>query len=391
MLPRPTVRLRLAVLYTAVFLVAGGLLLGISYALLDGHLHRTLSAPVADDVLGEVRGQYALALVAVTVLALLAGWLAAGRLLGPLREIVTAARSVSGDSLDRRIEAHGPDDELRELAETFDEMLDRLQAAFTSQRRFVANASHELRTPLTVMRTEIEVALADPDASSEDLRRAAAVVRDEVVRCQGLIDGLLALARTEAGAVERDEDVDVAELMRAASGSLSGAAAGRRLSVALRTAPAHVVGDRRLLERLVWNLAENAVLHNGDGGFVDIEVAEDGERVVVRVENSGPRVPPEAAAGLLEPFQRLARGAGGGPGAGVGLSLVRAVASAHDGSVRLSARQEGGLRVEVRLPAAVRGGREPLDSGARARGSRRPAPTARRGSLPGPRQGPARR
>ncbi len=113
-----------------------------------------------------------------------------------------------------------------------------------------------------------------------------------------------------------------------------------------------MVGDRRLLERLVWNLAENAVLHNSDGGFVDIEVAEDGEGVVVRVENSGPRVPPEAAAGLLEPFQRLARGAGGGPGAGVGLSLVRAVASAHDGSVRLSARQEGGLRVEVRLPAA---------------------------------------
>jgi signal transduction histidine kinase len=390
MLPRPTVRLRLAVLYTALFLVAGGLLLGISYALLDGHLHRTLSAPVADDVLGEVRGQYALALLAVTALALLAGWLAAGRVLGPLRDIVTAARSVSGESLDRRIDAHGPDDELRELAETFDDMLDRLQGAFTSQRRFVANASHELRTPLTVMRTEIEVALADPDASAADLRRAAGVVRDEVVRCQGLIDGLLALARTEAGAVERDEHVDLAELMRAACDALAGAAAERRVSTALRTERAPLVGDRRLLERLVWNLAENAVLHNRDGGFVDVEVAADGAGVVVRVENSGPLVPPEATAGLLEPFQRLGRG-GGGPGAGVGLSIVRAVASAHDGSVRLAARHEGGLRVEVRLPAAVKDGREPRALGARARGNRRPAPTDHHGSRQGPRQGPARR
>ena len=391
MLPRPTVRLRLAVLYTAVFLVAGGLLLGVSYALLDGHLHRTLSAPVADDVLGEVRGQYALALLAVTALALLAGWLAAGRLLGPLREIVTAARSVSGDSLDRRIDANGPDDELRELAETFDDMLDRLQAAFTSQRRFVANASHELRTPLTVMRTEIEVALADPHASADDLRRAADVVRDEVVRCQGLIDGLLALARSESGAVERDEQVDLAELLRAAAGQLAGAAAERRLSVALRTEPAPLAGDGSLLERLVWNLAENAVIHNRDGGFVDMEAVADGGELVVRVENSGPRVPPDATAGLLEPFQRLGGGAGGGPGAGVGLSIVRAVASAHGGSVRVSARHEGGLRVEVRLPAGLRDGREAPSPGARARGSRRPASSGLHGSRRGPRQGPARR
>ncbi|MBN1530085.1 MAG: HAMP domain-containing histidine kinase [Thermoleophilaceae bacterium] len=389
-LPRATVRLRLALLYTALFLVAGGLLLGISYTLLDGHLHRTLTAPVADDVLADVRGQYALALVAVSALALLAGWLAAGRLLGPLREIVTAARSVGGDSLDRRIAAHGPHDELRELAETFDEMLDRLQAAFTSQRRFVANASHELRTPLTVMRTEIEVALGDPGASAEELRRAADVVRDEVIRCQGLIDGLLALARTEAGAVERDEEVDLAELMRAAAGELAGPAGERGLSIELRVDFAPVLGDRRLLERLAWNLAENAVLHNRVGGYAEIEVAAAGRDVVVRVENSGPRVPPEAAGGLLEPFERLGSGRGGGPGAGVGLSIVRAVASAHGGTVDLTARREGGLRVVVRLPG-LRDGRGAASSGARARDSRRLASVPRHGTRRGPTQGPARR
>ena len=383
MRPRPTVRLRLAVLYTALFLVAGGLLLGVSYTLLDGHLHRTLSSAVADDVLAEIRGQYALALLAVTALAFLLGWLAAGHVLGPLRDIVNAARSVSGDSLDRRIAARGPDDELRELAETFDDMLDRLESAFTSQRRFVANASHELRTPLTVMRTELEVALADPHASADDLRRAADVVREEVLRCQALIDSLLSLARSEAGVVERGERVDLASLARTAAERAAAPAAARGLSVGLTVAPAVVRGERRLLEQLVWNLVENAVIHNRQRGFVEIEVGPAGGDLLVRVENSGPRVPGDATAALLEPFQRLGRGAAGGPGAGVGLSIVRAVAAAHGGSVSLSARREGGLRVEVRLPASVRSERGERAPGARARGSRGRPPVAARRSRPG--------
>jgi signal transduction histidine kinase len=353
MWPRPTVRLRLTVLYTGLFLAAAGLLLGASYALLDGHLHRTLSTPVADELLAEVREQYVRALVAVTALALLLGWVVAGRALRPLRGIVAAARTVSGDSLDRRIDHRGPDDEIRDLAETFDDMLERLDAAFTSQRRFVANASHELRTPLTVMRTEAEVALADPQVSAQDLRQMASVVGDEVARSEKLIDSLLALARSEAGVVQRDELVDLAELAGTVSGRLRETADARGIALQVRAAPVQVSGERRLLEQLVSNLVQNAVLHNHAGGFADIEVAGAGDEAVVRVENSGPDVPAKAATSLLEPFQRLGGGAPGGPGAGVGLSIVRAVARAHGGGVRLGPRPEGGLVVEVRLPAAA--------------------------------------
>jgi signal transduction histidine kinase len=384
MRPRPTVRLRLTALYTALFLVAGGLLLGVSYALLDGHLHRTLAEPVADDVMAEVRGQYALALLAVTALALLLGWVAAGRALRPLREIAAAARGVSGDSLDSRINPRGPNDELRELAETFDAMLERLDAAFTSQRRFVANASHELRTPLTVMRTELDVALADPDASTDELRRMASVIGEEVVRCQALIDSLLALARSEAGMVERDEHVDLAQVTHTVAEKLRDAARVRAVELVLRVRPAVVAGERRLLEQLVWNLAENAVLHNRRRGSAEIDVGSESGEAFVRVENSGPPVPAVAAASLLEPFQRLGAGAGGGPGAGVGLSIVRAVARAHGGSVRLEARDEGGLIAEVRLPGAARTESEAAARVDRARGSRHPLPGhTRRGPRPG--------
>ena len=386
MRPRPTVRLRLTVLYTALFLVAGGLLLGVSYALLDGHLHRTLVAPVADDVMADVREQYALALIAVTALALLLGWVVAGRALRPLRAIVAAARAVSGDSLDKRIHPRGPDDELRELAETFDAMLERLDSAFTSQRRFVANASHELRTPLTVMRTEVDVALADPEASVEDLRRMGEVIGGEVLRCQALIDSLLALARSESGMVDRDDHVDLAQLCHAVAARLHEAAAARDVELMLRARPAVVAGERQLLEQLAWNLAENAVLHNHRRGFASIYVGSEGATAVVRVENSGAPVPAEAAASLLEPFQRLGAGAGRGPGAGVGLSIVRAVAGAHGGSVQLEARADGGLIAEVRLPAAATSGSEDAARGDRARGSRRHASAHTR---PGPRPGAA--
>lgn len=388
MRPRPTVRLRLTALYTVLFLVAGGLLLGVSYTLLDGHLHRTLAGPVADEVMADVRDQYVLALVAVTALALLLGWVVAGRALRPLRAIVAAARGVSGDSLDRRIHPRGPDDELRELAETFDEMLERLDAAFTSQRRFVANASHELRTPLTVMRTELDVALADPHASAGDLRRMGEVIGEEVVRCQTLIDSLLALARSEAGMVDRDERVDLAQVSHEVAARVGELADAHSIELTLRVRWAGVAGERRLLEQLVWNLVENAVLHNRPGGFASIHVCSEDGSAVVRVENSGAPVPTEAATSLLEPFQRLGAGSGGGPGAGVGLSIVRAVAAAHGGSVRLEPRAEGGLIAEVRLPAAPTSEREGAARGDRAKGSRR---GASRRTRPAPRPGAAPR
>jgi signal transduction histidine kinase len=386
---RPTLRLRLTALYTALFLAAGALLLGVSYLLLKNHLGRTLPDAVAGDILSAVREQYALALLGVTMLATLLGWLMAGRALAPLRGIAAAARGVSGNSLDRRIEPRGPDDEVRELAQTLDGMLSRLDAAFAGQRRFVANASHELRTPLTVMRTELEVALSDPDANADDLRRAAQVVGDEVVRCQALIDSLLLLARSEAEVIHRDERSDLSQLARSVAARLRRLAQQRGVKLTVRAEPAVVAGEGRLLEEALRNLAENALLYNSSGGFATVEVRVAGRDAVVRVENSGPVVPPEAAASLLEPFQRLDRGGAGGPGAGVGLSIVRAVVRAHGGSLRLESRREGGLRIELRLPAVATSANEPTGPDAGPRGSRarlrgddrpgaRPAPNAAR-------------
>jgi signal transduction histidine kinase len=230
-------------------------------------------------------------------------------------------------------------------------MLDRLGAAFDSQRRFVANASHELRTPLTVLRAEVEVTLADPDASIGDLRRMGATVRDAVVECEALLDGLLVLARSEAG-LDRRAEIDLAESARRALVAV----VDEPVELAL-DAPAPVVvhGDAALLARMVANLVENAVRHNEPGGWATVAVRRVGDEAEVEVANSGAPVPAAAAARLLEPFQRLARH-DGVPGAGLGLSIVRTVARAHGGEVELTPRPGGGLRVLVRLPAE--GGRD---------------------------------
>ena len=272
MRPRPTIRLRLTAMYALVVFLAGGLLLAVSYALLDGHLHNTLSDATADGVLAQLRGQYLLALVAVTALAVLLGWMIAGRALAPLRTIATAARAVSGESLTSRVALRGPDDELHELADTFDEMLERLDSAFASQKRFVADASHELRTPLTVLRTEVEVALANPDASAAELRATAEVVREEVQRFEALLESLLALARSEARALAREEPVDLADLTRQVVSRLQAGAATRDVLLTVEAEPAIVNGDRGLLEQLVFNLVDNAIAHNCRGGFAEVLV-----------------------------------------------------------------------------------------------------------------------
>jgi signal transduction histidine kinase len=381
MRPRPTIRLRLTALYAVLVFLAGGLLLAVSYALLDGHLHNTLRDATADDVLAQLRGQYLLALFAITALALLMGWVIAGRVLAPLRAIATAARGVSGESLTRRVALQGPDDELRELADTFDEMLERLDSAFASQKRFVADASHELRTPLTVLRTEVEVALADPNATAAELRATAEIVREEVQRSEALLDSLLALARSEARALARHEPVDMADITRSVVARLQSQAEARDVELAVEQHSVVVDGDRGLLEQLVFNLIENALTHNYSRGVAKVWVGPRGDRAALRVTNSGPRVPEASVQLLTEPFHRVERRRDR-RGAGVGLSVVRAVAAAHGGRLELSARADGGLVADVELPA-VRAPRGSLrwSTGSpgpgQSPGGRSPEPSAR--------------
>jgi signal transduction histidine kinase len=347
---RVSVRARLTGLYAGLFLAAGAVLLGVSYWLVARHFHRTLAPEVADGALADLRGQYALALAGATLVAVALGWIVAGRVLRPLSEITATARRVSQNRLGERIALGGPHDELRELADTFDRMLDRLGAAFETQRRFVANASHELRTPLTVLRAEVDVTLADPDASVADLRAMGETVRGATEEAEQLLDSLLTLARSEAGLQGRSA-VDLADEAARAAETLAGDARERGVALSVDApAPVLVDGDARLLRRLVANLLDNAVRHNHPGGWAHARVTAEAGAAGLVVTNSGAPVPDLSARRLLEPFQRLDRHGDGPPGAGLGLSIVRGVALAHGGSVTLAPRPGGGLRVAVRLP-----------------------------------------
>jgi signal transduction histidine kinase len=361
-MPRPTVRLRLTLLYAGVFALASAALLTVSYMLVrnnltadpvrDGtaadSLRSAIQHEVAADALHRLRVQYVLALVAMTALSVLLGWLVAGRALRSLTQITATARRVSQDNLDERIALEGPRDELKELADTFDAMLERLQAAFASQRRFVANASHELRTPMSVMRTELEVTLADPDATNEELREMARTVHEAMDRTERLVQALLTLARSE-GEITRRDPVDLAAAARLALDHTARDAQATHLEVGADLHSAPVRGDRRLLERLVANLVENAVGHNRPGGHVSVSTATRNGHSFVEVVNDGDVLDPETLPRLLEPFQRSDRSARG-DGAGLGLSIVRSVAQAHGGSVALAALPRGGLRATVTLP-----------------------------------------
>jgi signal transduction histidine kinase len=394
---RPSVRLRLTLLYGGLFLALGAVLLVVNYALVRRGLQDRLEpvqmrlaqpgvvvfdvpaagdefvtapfpqegvtpaqdpaevlnrvqASVRDEALHELVVQSGLALGLMAVVAVGLGWMVARRVLRPIQDVTAAARQLSEHNLDRRLALDGPADELKELADTFDAMLERLERAFASQRRFVANASHELRTPLTVQRTLIDVALADPDTSPEELRATAVAVRDAVDRSERLIDGLLVLARSEQD-VGETEALDLASVVGRVVDQMrpEADAAAVRLAVAARTAP--VRGNAVLLERLVANLVQNGVRHNRPGGWVEVTTGAP-DHAVVEVRNSGPAVAPAEVASLFEPFRRGGQArVGSQRGVGLGLSIVRAVAHAHGGSVRAEALAGGGLVVTVTLPA----------------------------------------
>ena len=378
-LPAPTIRLRLTAMYGVVFLVTGAVLLTIGYELVYHNLdhaasyrdevRRVLGLPppprafapgsfgarLADAFRAQLRAdelhrllvELIVALGAMTIVSVAAGWLLAGRALRPLRDITATARRVSGENLGERIGLKGPADELKELADTFDGMLGRLDAAFGSQRHFVANASHELRTPLAIMRTEVDVSLADPDATVEELRQMGETVRETVDRCERLIEGLLMLARSEA-ATGREEPADLAALAADCITDLRARAREADVEVRDDLEPAWTQGEPALLERMIANLVDNGIRHNEPGGWLRVATRSDGPRVRLTVSNGGPRIDPGDAARLTEPFRRLDRGTGG---FGLGLSIVRSVVVAHGGTVEIEAPEAGGLVVRIDLPA----------------------------------------
>jgi signal transduction histidine kinase len=335
-----------------------------------------IAAALGHSARTEVLQVGSLAFALVVAAAAMVSWVLTGHVLRPVHDVTATARRLSAESLDERIDLQGPRDEVAELADTFDAMLERLQAAFDAQRRFVANASHELRTPLAVLRTEIDVTLADPDADVAELRRMAGVLRDATRRAEGLVEGLLLLARTEAADHRSEEGDEPVDLDLAAHGALDAVRAeveGRRLQVRVghgaqsAGAPddvAVVVGDAALLERVVGNLVENAVRHNVEGGWLAVTTRRvgdtaaeraDGEHASVElvVASSGPELAAERVPDLFEPFRRGADRVGSG--SGLGLSIVRAVVRSHGGSVDAEPVPGGGLSVRVLLPAAPEG------------------------------------
>ncbi len=291
------------------------------------------------------------ALAIMTVITFGSAWFLARRMLRPLHAITSTARRLSGSTLSERIALKGPRDELKDLADTFDGMLARLDTAFTAQKEFVANASHELRTPLTIIRAEIDVALADPKVSKQELRDMGTAVTDAVDRSEKLIDSLLVLASVEQAPALAE--VDLAELARGEVALASTEADSKGLRLDLDLAPAPVRGEQALLARMMGNLVENAIRHNTAGGWFSLKTRQEGGRAILEVSNGGPVVPPEEIGLLFDRFYRPDRSRSRRTGGfGLGLSIVKAVVDAHEGGVELKAPETGGLQVLVSLPAA---------------------------------------
>ncbi len=381
--PHRSVRTRLTLIYGGLFLLSGAVLLAINLGILGLRLPETAPPPrqaqsqssgnqggsqaeddqqrreernqiqreIRDDTLRNAVLVSGLALIGMAGVSFALGWWIAGRVLRPIHDITDAARRASEENLDERIALEGPRDELKELADTFDSMLARLDAAFRGQKEFVANASHELRTPLALMRTEVDVVLEDPNARPEDYRDALGAVRDGVERAQGLTDRLLVLARAD-GPIGM-ERVDLADVASSALDDAVTFSPHGSLDVQRSLEHAEVSGDPALLGRLVGNLVENAVRYNEPSGWVRVATFVKEEHAVLQVANPGERVPPERVAGLFERFERGERSRDRKTGGfGLGLAIVGAVTTAHRGTVRAEALEAGGLRITVTLPAA---------------------------------------
>ncbi|MPZ86136.1 MAG: HAMP domain-containing protein [Actinophytocola sp.] len=313
-----------------------------------------LAEVLRDNARSRVLVAGSIAFVCVLLATALLAWTFTGRVLKPIRDVTGTARRLSAESLGERISIRGPRDEVAELADTFDAMLDRLQATFSAQRQFVANASHELRTPLSVIRTELDVTLADPNADADELRRMAGVVRNATLRAGHLVEALLLLARTDGLGLGVLDRVDLAQVVEAAWRPIRADAADRRLRPVFHPLPTSAVGDPALLERVAGNLLENAVRHNVEGGWIDVRTGCTPDWATLRVSSSGTVVDPERVEELFDSFRRGGVDRTAHSGTGLGLSIVRAVVRAHHGTVGAEAVPGGGLTVTVHLPAAGR-------------------------------------
>jgi signal transduction histidine kinase len=370
-LPRHSVRLRLTLLYGGLFLVSGAGLLGLTYvlvvtrfrafALYRGAVPSSGTLP-GQSLLEQIANQQhrealsgllqgsGLALAAMTVISIGLGWLVAGRVLRPLRTITTAARRISASNLHERLDMNGPDDELKELGDTFDGLLGRLEVAFGAQRQFVANASHELRTPLARQRTIVEVALADPEPSIDSLQAACERVLAASEQQEKLIEALLTLARSQRG-LDHWERIDLAVIVNEVMLSRQPEAQRRGISARTVLQPAPALGDPRLAERLVANLLDNALRYNLHGGWVQVTTHSRWGRAMLSVANTGPAVPPDQVGRLFRPFQRLGTDrTRSRDGLGLGLSIVNAIVEAHGAQIRARSLAGGGLEIQVRFP-----------------------------------------
>jgi signal transduction histidine kinase len=373
---RPTLRLRLTLLNGILLVAAGAVLVVLAWLLVDESLHpadelragstvtlndgrtaeaRAWQTEMVDQASDELLVKGLSALVAIGIIGIAGGYLVTRRALRPLHTVTQTAQRLGEETLDQRIRYAGADDEVAELARTFDAMLDRLAGAFESQKRFVANASHELRTPLAVMRTEIDVTLSDPEADVAEYRRMAKVVRDASTRANGLVDALLVLARSEAQSgrrLVRKVPADLATSVYNALSAVRVEAERMKLEVTTDLVAAPVVGDPSLLDRLAGNLIENAIRYNHLLGRLWLRTESvDGQARLV-VGNTGHEVEHGEVPGLFEPFRRGGWERTGSRGSGLGLSIVRAVCDAHGGTVSAIALADGGLEVTVSLPAA---------------------------------------
>jgi signal transduction histidine kinase len=390
------VRARLAVLYAVLFLLAGAALLALTYLLVANVLlpaavgttktipprigellglckRRQLSGQPAMSASLVERCNHAIAaaglgpedqraselvalrgasLIGLGVLAIVSaglGWLVSGRALRPVRSITEAARRASELRLGQRLALTGPDDEFRQLADTFDVMLERLDTAFTGQKRFVANAAHELRTPLTAMRTAIEVTLSKPTRTPDQLEAMAARVKRSVEHAEAIVEALLTLATSELGPTAQ-ESIDLATAAEDALDATNGAIDLRDITVEAALEPAPARGDRVLLERMIANLIDNAVRHNNPGGWIGIRTIQQADGAVFKIANTGPTVPAEQIPTLFEPFARAEQRLNPADGVGLGLSIADTIARAHDATITASPRPGGGLELSVTIP-----------------------------------------